>query len=247
MVNLSQMKIEKLKVSRETVLTLKRMKISTVKDLASVSNNFLMSTNKLLCNMHESNQAVIMFNITTLLECIQNGTIGHVYDENLKVSMAKGIDIDYPNNICNSLSSFDDFMKSRFCGHISSAMEYVQDIAEGRNQNRVLTAIECILLKLRFKYLYTYEDIGKLIGNSGTMAEYIISKALRKLNSWIRNLATDNIEKLQLSVRAYNCLKRAGINTCSQLKLLKEDDLMKMRNMGKHTCSEILSAVKSLG
>lgn len=41
------------------------------------------------------------------------------------------------------------------------------------------------------------------------------------------------IEELDLSVRSYNCLKRAGINTVEELTEKTEDDMMKVRNLGK--------------
>ena len=160
--------------------------------------------------------------------------MARIYDENKKVYMAKGVGIDYPDNICNSLSNFDDFMKVRFSGHTNLAMRYVQDMVEGRTQKGILSAVDCTLLKLRFKYFYTYKDIGKIVGKTGASVEDTILKALRRLNSWLGSLSddSDNIEKLQLSVRAFNCLKK--------------DDLMKMRNMGERTCNEILSIIKSL-
>ena len=248
MLNLSKMKVENLKISRETLITLKRMKINTLADLTKVHRDFLQKVKQHLLDVHESQMQSVLFDITTLIESISVKTVARVYDENKKVYMAKGIGIDYPDNICNCLSNFDDFMKVSFSGHTNLAMRYVQDMVEGRTQKGVLSAVDCTLLKLRFKYLYTYKDIGKIVGKTGASVEDTILKALRRLNSWLGSLSddSDNIEKLQLSVRAFNCLKRAGIHTCSQLKLLKKDDLMKIRNMGERTCNEILSIIKSL-
>jgi DNA-directed RNA polymerase subunit alpha len=47
------------------------------------------------------------------------------------------------------------------------------------------------------------------------------------------------IEELDLSVRSYNCLKRAGINTVEELTLKTEDDMMKVRNLGKKSLEEV--------
>ena len=48
-----------------------------------------------------------------------------------------------------------------------------------------------------------------------------------------------NIEDLDLSVRSYNCLKRAGINTVSELVQKSEDDMMKVRNLGRKSLEEV--------
>lgn len=60
------------------------------------------------------------------------------------------------------------------------------------------------------------------------------------------NLSTDTkkIEELELSVRAYNCLKRHGIETVGQLKSMTEEDLMNVRNMGKKNIIEIEEKLK---
>jgi len=47
------------------------------------------------------------------------------------------------------------------------------------------------------------------------------------------------IEELDLSVRSYNCLKRAGINTVEELTKRTEDDMMKVRNLGKKSLEEV--------
>ncbi|MCK8061541.1 MULTISPECIES: DNA-directed RNA polymerase subunit alpha [unclassified Fusibacter] len=47
------------------------------------------------------------------------------------------------------------------------------------------------------------------------------------------------IEELDLSVRSYNCLKRAGINTVEELTLKTEEDMMKVRNLGKKSLEEV--------
>ena len=52
------------------------------------------------------------------------------------------------------------------------------------------------------------------------------------------------IEELYLSVRAYNCLKRAGIDTVEQLKKMNEEELMKVRNLGRKACDEVLEKVR---
>ena len=56
-----------------------------------------------------------------------------------------------------------------------------------------------------------------------------------------------NIDELELSVRSYNCLKRAGINTVEELCILTSDDMMKVRNLGRKSLEEVLAKLKELG
>ena len=55
------------------------------------------------------------------------------------------------------------------------------------------------------------------------------------------------IEELDLSVRSYNCLKRAGINFVEDLANKTEDDMMKVRNLGRKSLEEVLNKMKELG
>ena len=56
-----------------------------------------------------------------------------------------------------------------------------------------------------------------------------------------------SIDELELSVRSYNCLKRAGINTVSELTNKTSDDMMKVRNLGRKSLEEVLAKLKELG
>ena len=55
------------------------------------------------------------------------------------------------------------------------------------------------------------------------------------------------IEELDLSVRSFNCLKRAGINTVEDLINKSEEEMMKVRNLGKKSLEEVIAKLKSLG
>ena len=56
-----------------------------------------------------------------------------------------------------------------------------------------------------------------------------------------------SIDDLDLSVRAYNCLKRAGMTTVQDLTDKTENEMMKIRNLGKKSLKEVINKVKSLG
>lgn len=55
------------------------------------------------------------------------------------------------------------------------------------------------------------------------------------------------IEELDLSVRSFNCLKRAGINTVEDLTMKTEEDMMKVRNLGRKSLEEVIHKLESLG
>ena len=56
-----------------------------------------------------------------------------------------------------------------------------------------------------------------------------------------------SIDELELSVRSYNCLKRAGINTVQELTNKTPEDMMKVRNLGRKSLEEVLAKLKELG
>ena len=55
------------------------------------------------------------------------------------------------------------------------------------------------------------------------------------------------IEELDMSVRAFNCLKRAGINTVEDLINRTEEDMIKVRNLGKKSLEEVILKLQSMG
>ena len=55
------------------------------------------------------------------------------------------------------------------------------------------------------------------------------------------------IDDMDLSVRSFNCLKRAGINTVEDLISKSEEDMMKVRNLGRKSLEEVLAKLKELG
>ena len=54
------------------------------------------------------------------------------------------------------------------------------------------------------------------------------------------------VEELDLSVRSFNCLKRAGINTVGELTNKTEEDMMKVRNLGKKSLEEVVSKLNEM-
>ena len=63
----------------------------------------------------------------------------------------------------------------------------------------------------------------------------------------VHKLMIMSIEDMDLSVRSYNCLKRAGINTVEDLIHKSEDDMLKVKNLGRKSLDEVIHKLESLG
>ena len=104
-----------------------------------------------------------------------------------------------------------------------------------------MKAEEAIALASRIliEHLNILTDLNSIADISGIMAE-------KEEDPKVKALET-SIDDMEFSVRAYNCLKRSGINTMQDLVNRKESDMMKIRNLGKTSLKEVLDKVKSLG
>ena len=63
----------------------------------------------------------------------------------------------------------------------------------------------------------------------------------------MQKILEKTIEEMDLSVRSYNCLKRAGIHTVEDLTKKTEDDMLKVRKLGKKSLDEVILKLESLG
>ena len=61
------------------------------------------------------------------------------------------------------------------------------------------------------------------------------------------NIEDMKIEELDFTVRSYNCLKKAGVNTISDLTSMTYNELLKIKNLGKKSLNEIIDKMKELG
>ena len=93
--------------------------------------------------------------------------------------------------------------------------------------------------KILIEHFNIITDLNAISDISGMMAE-------KKVDTITKTLETP-IEEIEFSVRAYNCLKRAGIHTVQDLISKKENEVMKIRNLGKKSLKEVLDKVKELG
>ena len=93
--------------------------------------------------------------------------------------------------------------------------------------------------KVLVEHLKLFIDLTAHVGNVEIMVE--------KEEDQKEKVLEMTIEELDLSVRSYNCLKRAGINTVEELASKSEDDMMKVRNLGKKSLEEVIQKLDELG
>ena len=104
-----------------------------------------------------------------------------------------------------------------------------------------MRAEEAIALASRIliEHLDILTKLNEIADVTGIMAE-------KEEDPKVKALET-SIDDMEFSVRAYNCLKRSGINTMQDLVNRKESDMMKIRNLGKKSLKEVLDKVKAMG
>ena len=93
--------------------------------------------------------------------------------------------------------------------------------------------------KVMTGHLELFIDLSEATKNTQVMVEKEESKKEKVLEM--------SIEDLELSVRSFNCLKRAGISTVEDLANKTEEDMMKVRNLGKKSLDEVTHKLHSLG
>ncbi len=93
--------------------------------------------------------------------------------------------------------------------------------------------------KILNDHLKLFVDLSEEVGSKEIMVE--------KDDDGKEKVLEMTIEELDLSVRSFNCLKRAGINTVEDLIGKTEEDMMKVRNLGRKSLDEVVSKLSSLG
>ena len=93
--------------------------------------------------------------------------------------------------------------------------------------------------KILIEHLNILTNLSEIADTTGVMNAKQEDSKLKKLET--------SIDDLDFSVRAYNCLKRAGINTLGDLTEKTELEMMKIRNLGKKSLKEVIDKIKDMG
>ena len=104
-----------------------------------------------------------------------------------------------------------------------------------------ITAQEAVSLAARVMSEHLVQFIN--LSSQGMQAEIMVEKN----DGGKEKVLEMTIEELDLSVRSFNCLKRAGINTVEDLINKSEDEMMKVRNLGRKSLEEVIAKLDSLG
>ena len=107
--------------------------------------------------------------------------------------------------------------------------------------NKTISARDAVSYsaKILNDHLSLFIDLSDDIGNTST----VVVKAEDQSNKVLQM----TIEELDLSVRSFNCLKRAGINTVEDLISKTQEDMMKVRNLGHKSLEEVINKLDTLG
>lgn len=107
--------------------------------------------------------------------------------------------------------------------------------------NRTISARDAVSLgaKILTDHLNIFVDLSESIGAKSTVVE--------KAETQHDKILEMTIEELDLSVRSFNCLKRAGINTVEDLINTTEEDMMKVRNLGRKSLEEVINKLSAMG
>ncbi len=107
--------------------------------------------------------------------------------------------------------------------------------------NGVVLAEEAVSIasKILIEHFNLFLGLSEIAEKTSVMVEPESSNATRNLDV--------TIDELELSVRSYNCLKRAGINTVKDLTSKTEDEMIKVRNLGRKSLDEVIEKLNSMG
>ena len=93
--------------------------------------------------------------------------------------------------------------------------------------------------KILIEHFNVLTELSEIADMTGIMTAKQEDSKLKKLEI--------SIDDLDFSVRAYNCLKRAGVNTLGDLTEKSELEMMKIRNLGKKSLKEVIDKIKDMG
>ena len=157
---------------------------------------------------------------------------------------------DYITEIISSEESVYSFIKSKIEKDLSNLTEREREVLKLRSGLFYFSSKP-----------YTLEEVGQVFGVGRERIRQIEAKAIRKIvwrrrrqelnqaNEISKEVITDNtlVEDLDLSVRSYRCLKRGNINTVGELTLKTEEEMMRVRNLGRKSLKEIIQKLEERG
>lgn len=172
------------------------------------------------------------------MEIILSRGRGYVSAErNKELSMFNEIGIIPVDSIYTPVSKVNYYVENTRVGQVTDYDKLILEVWT----NGTISARESVSLasKILSEHLNLFVDLSEEELNQSIMKDKKEDKKEKVLKM--------TLEEMELSVRSYNCLKRAGINTVEDLTQYSEEDMVKVRNLGKKSLDEVIYKLKSLG
>jgi DNA-directed RNA polymerase subunit alpha len=168
---------------------------------------------------------------------VNNGT-GYVDSkENQRLMGEKKVGVIAIDSLYAPIERVAYEVESARVGHNENYDKLIMEVST----NGSITPEEAMALsgKILIEHFNIVADLNSISDVSGLMSE-------KKVDTITKTLETP-IEEIEFSVRAYNCLKRAGIHTVQDLISKREVEVTKIRNLGKKSLKEVLDKVAEMG
>lgn len=171
------------------------------------------------------------------MELVLDSGRGYVNAERNKLSTLNEIGAIPIDSIYTPVKKVNYFVENTRVGQVTDFDQLTLEVWT----NGVISAKNAVSLasKIFMEHLNLFVDLS----NQGYSDDIMVDKA-----SEVKQKALEmTIEELELSVRSFNCLKRAGINTLEDLIEFGKDNIMKVRNLGRKSLDEVIEKLESLG
>ena len=217
-----EQKVLKLHASEEGIVT--------AGDIERDADIEIINPDLVLCNVAKGGKFVAEMTVS-------NGR-GYVRsEENKKLLDIKKVGVIPIDSIFSPIERVSYEVESARVGQDESYDKLIMNVwTNGSTKPEEAIALASRILIEHFNILTNLSNIADM---TGMMIEKTEDPKVKALET--------TIEDLDFSVRAYNCLKRAGIHTLQDLVNRSENDMMKIRNLGKKSLKEVLDKVKELG
>jgi len=202
------------------------------KDIKVDSSIEIMNPNMPIATLSGGNDSRLFIEITI--------TKGHGYigaDKNKDTNPGLAIGVIPVDSLYTPVRKVNYFVESTRVGNITDYDKLTLDVWT----NGTLKPDDAVSLgaKILTEHLNLFVDLSDNTRSSEVLTD--------KEEGYREKILEMSIEELDLSVRSYNCLKRAGINTVADLANKTEEDMMKVRNLGRKSLEEVLNKMTDLG
>jgi len=185
----------------------------------------------------EHHIATVSENTRFYMELTFNHGRGYVSQEKNKQGNQPAIGVIYTDSIYTPVYNVSYNVENTRVGSNTDYDKLTLDVLT----NGTISAKEAISLaaKILNEHLNLFVNLSDEAKNTEIMVEREETKKEKVLEM--------TIEELDMSVRSFNCLKRAGIDTVEDLTNKTEEDMIKVRNLGKKSLEEVIAKLHSLG